>query len=125
MDDNWEDKTVIVVDDLELNYILIKKQLRKTKAKTIWLKNGQESVDYVKDNKPVDIILMDIRMPVLNGIEATLVIKAINPKIPIIIQTAYVVGEEFDSIMDSNCDDYFFKPIMANELYEKIRNQFT
>jgi len=125
MNDNWENKTVIVVDDLELNYILIKKQLRKTKAKTIWLKNGQESVDYVKDNKPVDVILMDIRMPVLNGLEATLVIKALNPKIPIIIQTAYVVGAEFDSIMDSNCDDYFFKPIMANELYEKIRNQFT
>lgn len=125
MDDNWENKTVVVVDDLELNYILIQKQLRKTKAKIIWLKNGQESVDYVIDNKPVDVILMDIRMPVLDGIEATRIIKGVNSKLPIIIQTAYVIGEEFDSILKSNCDDYFFKPIMAKDLYEKIRNQFT
>jgi len=112
-----------VVDDIEVNYILLKKQLQKTNAKTIWLKNGLESVDYVKENKEVDIILMDIRMPIMNGLEATKLIKIINPDIPIIIQTAYVVGEEFDNIEYSGCDDYFFKPILAKELYSKIAKQ--
>ncbi|OYT12316.1 MAG: response regulator [Bacteroidetes bacterium 4572_112] len=123
MDNNWQDKTILVVDDIEVNYILLKKQLQKTNAKTIWLKNGLESVDYVKENKEVDIILMDIRMPIMNGLEATKLIKIINPDIPIIIQTAYVVGEEFDNIEYSGCDDYFFKPILAKELYSKIAKQ--
>ena len=123
MDNNWQDKTILVVDDIEVNYILLKKQLQKTNAKTIWLKNGLESVDYVKENKEVDIILMDIRMPIMNGLEATKLIKTLNPNIPIIIQTAYVVGEEFDSIEDSGCDDHFFKPILAKELYSKIAKQ--
>ncbi|RLD45883.1 MAG: response regulator [Bacteroidetes bacterium] len=121
---NWQDKTIVVVDDIEINYILIKKQLQKTNATTIWLKNGQESVDYIKSNKEVDLILMDIRMPVMNGLEATKQIKRIDSNIPIIIQTAYVVGEEYDSINESGCDDYFFKPILAKELYEKLEKQF-
>jgi len=123
MDNNWQDKTILVVDDLEVNYILIKKQLQKTKAKTVWLKNGQESVDYVRENNDVDLILMDIRMPIMNGLEATKLIKTMNPDIPIIIQTAYVVGEEFDNIESSGCNDYFFKPILAKELYTKIGEQ--
>ncbi|MCK5846281.1 MAG: response regulator [Bacteroidales bacterium] len=124
MDNNWQNKTIVVVDDIEINYYLIKKQLRKTNAKTIWLKDGQEAVDYVTNNNTVDLILMDIRMPNLNGLDATKLIKEINPNIPIIIQTAYVVGKEYDSIVESGCNDYFFKPIVVKELYEKIEKQF-
>ncbi|MCF6357213.1 MAG: response regulator, partial [Draconibacterium sp.] len=64
MEYNWKDKTIVVVDDTEINFVLIKTQLRKTNANIIWLKNGKEAIDYVEDHKDLDLILMDISMPV-------------------------------------------------------------
>ena len=120
MEYNWEDKTIMVVEDLDFNFILIKKQLKKTKAKIAWLKNGKESIDYVKENKPVDIILMDVRMPIMDGIEATKVIKILRPEIPVIMQTACVIGSDYEDVKESGCEDYIFKPIIAKDLLEKI-----
>ena len=125
MEYNWEDKVVLVVEDVKINYVLIKKQLRKTGAKVVWVKNGLESVEYVKDKKEVDLILMDVRMPIMDGIEATKAIKLENPDIPIIIQTACVIGNDYDDIEESGCDDYLFKPIISTVLYENIDLQFT
>jgi len=120
MEYNWEDKTIVVVEDIDFNFKLIKRQLKKTGVSIIWLKNGQESVDYVKEKKPVDVILMDVRMPVLNGIDATKVIKQINNEIPVIIETACVVGSDYEEVKSSGCDDYIFKPIKSQELLEMI-----
>jgi len=120
MEYNWEDKTIMVVEDVDFNFILIKKQLKKTKAKIAWLKNGKESIDYVKENKPVDIILMDVRMPIMDGIEATKVIKILRPEIPVIMQTACVIGSDYEDVKESGCEDYIFKPIIAQDLLEKI-----
>jgi len=120
MDYNWEDKTIMIVEDVDFNFILIKKQLKKTKAKIAWLKNGKESIDYVKENKPVDIILMDVRMPIMDGIEATKVIKILRPEIPVIMQTACVIGSDYEDVKESGCEDFIFKPIIASELLEKI-----
>lgn len=120
MNYNWEGKTIVVVEDVDFNFILIKKQLKKTMANITWLKNGQDSIDYIKENKPVDIILMDVRMPVIDGIEATKVIKILKPKVPVIMQTACVIGSDYQDIKDSGCEDYIFKPIIADELLEKV-----
>jgi len=123
MEHNWENKTIVVVEDVDFNFILIKKQLKKTKATIVWLKDGQEVVDYVKERKAVDAILMDVRMPIMNGIDATKVIKHLNSSIPIIMQTACVVGTDYDEVISSGCDDYIFKPIIADKLIEKIHTQ--
>jgi len=117
---NWEGKTIMIVEDVDFNFLLIKKQLKKTKAEIAWLKNGQESIDYIKENKPADIVLMDVRMPIMDGIEATKVIKIIRPDLPIIMQTACVIGSDYDDVKESGCEDYIFKPIVARELLEKI-----
>ena len=121
---NWEDKTIVVVDDTEINFVLIKIQLRKTKAKIVWIKDGEEAIKYIKEKKPVDIILMDIRMPLVDGIQATKEIKAIAPNIPVVIQTASVIGNSYDEISTSGCDDAIFKPIMPQNLIEVIDRQF-
>lgn len=120
MDYNWAGKTIVIVEDIDFNFLLLKQQLKKTQAEIIWLKNGKESVDYIKERRKLDAILMDVRMPVMNGIEATKIIKHLNPKIPIIMQTACVVGTDFDEVVDSGCDDYIFKPIIAQDLLNKI-----
>jgi len=118
---NWENKTIVVVEDVDFNFLLIKKQLKKTKAKIIWLKNGQESIDYILEKNDADVILMDVRMPLVDGIEATKTIKETDSSIPIIMQTACVIGNDFDELISSGCDDYIFKPIQADELLEKIQ----
>jgi CheY-like chemotaxis protein len=120
MNYNWENKWIIVVEDIDFNFKLIKRQLKKTKAEIVWLKNGQESVDYVKEKKPVDVILMDVRMPVMNGIEATRVIKQLNSDIPVIIEAACVVGSDYEEVKSSGCDDYLFKPLKADEMLAMI-----
>ena len=120
MEYNWEDKMIVVVEDVDFNFRLIKRQLKLTKAKISWLKNGQESINYIKEDKPADIILMDVRMPVLDGIDATKAIKILRPEVPIIMQTACVIGSDYEDVTESGCDDFIFKPIIANELLEKI-----
>lgn len=121
---NWEDKTILIVDDTKMNYVLLRSQLRKTNVKTLWVDNGYDAVEFVKNNNKLDLILMDIRMPVMDGIEASKMIKEICPDIPIIIQTASVMGSAFEEISKSNCDDTIFKPIDAVKLIEIIANQF-
>lgn len=122
---NWENKTIVVVDDTKLNFVLIQTQLRKTKATFVWLKNGQDAIDYVHEQKKVDVILMDIRMPIMDGVEATKRIKKIAPDIPIIIQTASVMGEAYEDIANSNCDGTVFKPIIRENLIEVMSKQFV
>jgi len=121
---NWEDKTILVVDDKDMNFVLLRTQLRKTKATVIWLENGYDAYEFVKNGNKVDLILMDIRMPVMDGIEASRMIKEINPQIPVVIQTASVMGNAFEEIATSKCDDTIFKPIDAVKLIEIIANQF-
>jgi CheY-like chemotaxis protein len=118
---NWKDKTIVVVDDTKLNFVLLKTILRKTEATIIWLENGQEAIDYVKKSQVVDLILMDIRMPVIDGIEASRIIKEMAPQIPIVIQTASVMGEAYEDIKISGCDDTIFKPIVGTKLIEIIQ----
>lgn len=121
---DWEGKTILVVDDKNMNYILLKTQLRKTKATVIWLENGEEALEFVKNGNHVDLILMDIRMPVMDGIEASRSIKQLKPELPVVIQTASVMGSAFEEIATSMCDDTIYKPIDAIKLIEIVANQF-
>ncbi len=122
---NWKDKTILVVDDTEINFVLIKTQLRKNSPNMIWIKNGHDAIEYIKDHEEIDLILMDIRMPVMDGIQATIKIKEIAPEIPIIIQTASVMGDAYEEISRSGCDDVIFKPIVASKLIKIIDKQFN
>jgi len=121
---NWENKIILVVDDTKMNFVVLKTQLRKTKANVVWMENGYDAVQYIKNGQKADLILMDIRMPVMDGIEASRTIKEVNPGIPIVIQTASVMGSAYDDISFSKCDDTIFKPIDGNQLIETIANQF-
>jgi CheY-like chemotaxis protein len=121
---NWENKIILVVDDTKMNFVVLKTQLRKTNANILWIENGHDAVQYVRNGNKADLILMDIRMPVMDGIEASRLIKELNPGIPIVIQTASVMGSAYDEIAFSNCDDTIFKPINRDKLIETIANLF-
>ena len=85
--------------------------------------NGEEFLNVIEETA-ADLVFMDVRMPVMDGIEASKMIKGICPDIPIVIQTASVMGSAFEEISKSNCDDTIFKPIDAVKLIEIIANQF-
>jgi PAS domain S-box-containing protein len=107
---NWQTKTILVADDIDSNYKFIQTLLKPTGANLMWAKNGKEAVDMVKNNK-VDIVLMDIVMPVIDGFEATRLIKKIDSNIKIICQTAYPTNEHHIASQQSGMDSYLAKPI--------------
>ncbi|MDA3894196.1 MAG: ATP-binding protein [Salinivirgaceae bacterium] len=118
---NWEGKTILIAEDVEQNYKFLEYIIVPTKAEVVWAKNGKEAVDYIKSKKPCSCILMDIRMPVLNGLEATQqILKIID--IPIIIQTAYTLGDEKDLALELGCVDYISKPVHADLLLKTVEN---
>lgn len=119
MEYNWKNKVIVIAEDVATNYLLVKKSLRKTEVELIWAKNGQEAVDECKNNA-VDLVLMDIRMPIMNGLEATRQIKQLYPDLPIIAQTAYAMDGDRERSLQAGCDDYIAKPINLKEFIELI-----
>lgn len=122
---DFSGKTIIIAEDAQINYILLAKMLEKTRARILWAKNGKECVDMFLMNKDTALILMDIQMPEMDGFEATRKILEINPKVPIIAQTAFSYSEEKKRILSLGCVDYVSKPIDKNILYKKMANILT
>ncbi|MDA3952608.1 MAG: response regulator [Bacteroidales bacterium] len=112
---NWEDIIVVIAEDEQINFLFLKAVLKPTKAKIIWTKTGRETIDVCNSEK-VDIILMDIKMPDLNGLEATSEIKKTFPNLPIIAQTAYAMEEDEEASIEAGCNDYISKPIRPERL---------
>ncbi|GEM_PF-1687700 len=117
---NWTNHTILIVDDVKENFVFLKGLLNHTKAQLLWAKNGQEAVNICRENKSINIILMDIRMPVLNGFEASAIIKKENPNIRIIAQTAFSNPDDRKKCLDSGCDEYLKKPIDYKQLFSAI-----
>ncbi|WP_299888855.1 response regulator [uncultured Lacinutrix sp.] len=102
-------KTILVVDDNRINRIVTRKMLEKYKAKPLVAEGGEKAVDIVREQE-VDLVLMDINMPRMNGLEATDAIRAFNTSIPIIALTAVEIEEMRDSIKNSTICDIIIKP---------------
>ena len=88
-------------------------------------KNGLEAVKLCIDNPDIDFVLMDIKMPELNGFEATKSIKEIYPNLPIIAQTAFAIMGDRDFALSMGCDEYISKPIKRVELIELMNNYLS
>jgi CheY-like chemotaxis protein len=114
---DWKNKVILVAEDVPTNFLLIKKSLRKSEAQVLWAKNGQEAVDMVKSGEKIDLVLMDIRMPIMNGLNATMEIKKIRPELPIVAQTAYAMDGDKEKSLDAGCDDYISKPFNLKSFF--------
>lgn len=117
---NWENKLILVAEDKKINYEIIKETLLITNAELMWAKNGKEAIDIVNQTENIDLILMDIQMPVMDGYETTRRIKEMNKDITIIAQTAYALPKDSVKCFDAGCDDYIAKPISLNEFLKKL-----
>lgn len=110
---------VLVAEDEEYNYRLIKEYLSADKFNLIRAKNGKQAVEICEKNT-VDIILMDIKMPEMDGVTAFEQIRKLQPKVPVIAQTAYALIHEKQQLLEKGFDDYIAKPIKREELLDKI-----
>jgi len=116
---NWKGKQILIVEDDDMNFNVLKLLLNKTNIAIQRAENGIDAVNMALSEKEFDLILMDIQLPVLNGYDATTRIKS-EKNIPVIAVTAYSVSGEQEKSIESGCDYFITKPINRNELFHKM-----
>ncbi len=117
-------KTVMIAEDEITNYEFLRIFFANFNVRVLWAKNGLEAINLCETNPSIDLVLMDIKMPVMNGYEATKKIKAMRPELPVIAQTAYATLADKKEAFESGCDDYLSKPIQIKQLKDIIRQFF-
>ncbi|PLX13347.1 MAG: hypothetical protein C0597_11865, partial [Marinilabiliales bacterium] len=120
---NLNNAHILVVEDDHDNLELLRRYLQKAGANVIIARSGSEAIEAVKSNHHIKVVLMDIRLPDMDGFETTQQIKEINPNLPVIAQTAYAMYNDREICLKNGCDDYMAKPLDKEILYQKI-NQY-
>lgn len=121
MEYNFINKTILVVEDEEASRFLFEKTLKKTKADVVYVNNGAAAINLLKGKPDINVVLMDIRLPVMDGFAATHLIKELNPQLPVIIQTAYDISAAREEARKSGCDDFITKPIHTDALLSMLQ----
>jgi len=112
---------VLVVEDNKPNQMLMKEYVKELGCECEFVENGQMAIDKLKKGEKYNLILMDLHMPVLGGIEATMIIRnEVNKDIPIIALTAAVLEKDRKNVKDAGMNDFLTKPIDIDDLREKI-----
>lgn len=118
---NWENKHILIAEDEELNYLYLRQALMLTKVKLTWARNGLEAVEFFRAHPgETDLLLIDLRMPEMDGYEAIVNIRKIDPKVPIIAQTAYTFTDNKNPYLKSSFDAILSKPIPPRQLLETL-----
>jgi CheY-like chemotaxis protein len=117
-------KTILIAEDEEFNFMYINALLSGEDYSILRAVNGLEAIELCS-NKMVDLVLMDIKMPLMNGLEATKKIKAAHPNLPIIAQTAYSTDNDQKKAFESGCDDFISKPFNKEDLLAKIQQHLN
>lgn len=116
---------ILIAEDEEFAAVFLSLILKDTCSEMLFAKNGKEAIDICKNNLDIDIILMDIKMPVMGGYEAVSKIREFNKEIIIIAQTAYALAEDGEKALSMGFSDYISKPIDKNLLVSKIFNNLN
>ncbi len=115
-------KVILIVEDVESNFLLLKRYLKGNNFDIIRAEDGLEAVEKFKQNK-IDLVLMDIRLPLLNGVEAMKRIKVINPEVPVIAQTAHAMAYDKQKLISQGFDFYISKPLRKQEVIDVVMEQ--
>ena len=117
---DWSNKTIILAEDEEFNFIVLQDLLEETKIKILRAINGKEVLEILEEGIKIDLILLDIQMPIMSGYEVCPILKDKYSTIPVIAQTAYVMAEDEKHLLELGCNDIITKPIDFDELLEMI-----
>ncbi len=122
---DWKDKTLLIAEDEESNVQFLRAVLRSTGANLLFAVNGLEAVEQCKIHPEISLVLMDIKMPHMDGMKATRIIKSCHSDLPVIAITAFAMSKERDYILKSGCDDYLPKPIKRDDLIAIIQKYIS
>ena len=112
--------TILIAEDDAMSSLLLKKNLKGENITFLCAENGWEAVELVQHHPEINVVLMDLKMPVMNGYEATKLIKEMRPDLPVFAQSAFTGKEERQKAIEAGCDDFITKPISKSELLEKM-----
>ena len=124
-DFDWSDKHILIAEDDAINFELLRIILSKTKVKISHVVNGLEAINKLKEDSSIDLLLLDIQMPVMNGYEAVEEIRKLKPELPVIAQTAVNLDNSDRESYEELFNDCLSKPIDVKTLIEKIQAQFA
>ncbi len=111
---------ILITEDEEFNYLYLAEVLNEFNVNLYRAKDGLSAVEQCQSNPGIDLVLMDIRMPVMDGYTATKEIKKIRPDLTVIAQTAYAMESDRKRAMKEGCDDYISKPIKRIDLVRMV-----
>ena len=118
---NKERPLILVAEDDESNFKLIK-AIINNRCDVLWARNGQEMLNlYEQHGEQADVLLMDLKMPLMDGLEATRIIRQSSPDIPIIVQTAYAFYEDQQQAMVAGATEVLVKPITLMALRNSLK----
>jgi len=122
---NLDELTILVAEDDEINFSYIKEIFKGTGAEILRAVNGKEAVELCQKNDKINMLLMDIKMPVMNGYEAIKQIRELRPDLPIIAQTAFALSNEMLKAFNAGSNDYISKPFKKEQLLAIVaKHQF-
>ncbi|MEI6693013.1 MAG: response regulator, partial [Chlorobium sp.] len=115
------DLTILIAEDDDVSSMLLKKNLTGDNISLLFAVNGWEAVELVEHHPEINVVLMDIKMPLMNGFEATKLIKKIRPDLPVIAQTAFTSKDDREKALEAGCDSFITKPIKKKELLSLVQ----
>jgi CheY-like chemotaxis protein len=121
---DFKEHTILIAEDIDFSFLYIEAVLRRTGVKILWAQNGKEAIEHVKTNLDIDVVLMDMHMPIMNGYEATGIISALRPGLPIIAQTAFVLPDDVKKCYAAGCTGYLAKPIRKEQVLNTLSEYF-
>ncbi len=112
---------ILIAEDDENSFYLLEYILKEQNAEIIHTRNGEDTIHVLRDNPDVSLILMDIRMPGMNGLDSARKIREFNPTVPIIAQSAMLNKDDKEKVLAAGCNDMILKPIDKELILSKIK----
>ncbi|MCK5066334.1 MAG: response regulator [Bacteroidales bacterium] len=123
-DFDFSDKVILVVEDNAISFKLISAVLKQVKANVIHANNGRMAIDACGTDEHFDLVLMDLQMPEVDGLEATRQIKQIRPGLPVVATTANTYDENAEACREAGCDAFLTKPLQFRKMFELMQSFF-
>ncbi len=119
---DYANRNILIAEDVKSNFNYLNAIIELTDANVIWAQNGKDAIDICQKNDPkIDLVLMDMRMPEIGGLDAIKQIKANNSSIPVIVQTAFIFNNEKEECFKAGADEFISKPIDPHKLIEVLQ----
>ncbi|NJB37726.1 PAS domain S-box protein [Croceivirga sp. JEA036] len=125
-EDQLKQFVILIAEDEEINYFFLNtyiKKIKEAQLTVIRARDGEEAVEFCKEHPEIDLILMDVKMPIMDGLEATEIIKKMRPDLPIVVQTAFSLEEDKAKAFEAGCDGFLSKPIDKNLLKDVLQEK--